>query len=119
MKTGQPAYDSGMRGGGKPKDAKPHEGSASKGKLRRFEVESSDNGGHIITAHRDPLPASKDAEGHEAANVQGPERHVHPDKSSAHQHVGALLDEMGGAAGDEGAAKGKSSHLQSANPWKE
>lgn len=107
MKTGMPAFDSGMRGQEKPREkSETGGGRASKGNLRRFEVESSDNGGHIITVHRDPpVSAKKDAEGAEHANFQGPERHVHPTKEAAHQHVGALLDEMGGAAEKEGAAK--------------
>lgn len=103
MKTGQPAFDSGMRGSSKPKDKASGDGKAAKGKVSRVEIEPSANGGFIHTVHRDG--------GMEAGNYQGPEKHTHPDKESAHQHIGALMDEMGAAAHKEkGVHGGKQEH---------
>lgn len=99
-RSGQPAFDSGMRGSSKPKDKASGDGKASSGKVTRFEAEPSANGGYINTVHRDS--------GIEAGNYQGPEKHVHPTKQAAMDHFGTVLDAMGGgeAAGKEKGVKG-------------
>ena len=97
-KTGQPAFDSGMRGSSKPKEKASGDGKRT-GKPIRFEAESSANGGFIHTVHHDS--------GMEAGNYQGPEKHVHPTKEAAMDHFGTVLDAMGG-----GEAAGKEKHAE-------
>lgn len=101
-KTGQPAFDSGMRGASKPKDKASGDGKRT-GKVTRFEAEPSANGGFIHTVHRDG-----GSEPSEVGNYQGPEKHVHADKAAAVNHFSTMLDAMGGgeAAGAEKHEKG-------------
>lgn len=100
-KTGQPAYDSGMRGSSKPSKG-AGDGKASSGKVMRFEAEPSHNGGFIHTVHHDG------AGGVEVGNYQGPEKHVHATKEAAMDHFGTMLDAMGhgGAAKHEKGVEG-------------
>jgi hypothetical protein len=103
-KSGQPAFDSGMRGSAKPKEKASGDGKASSGKPTRFESEPSANGGFINTVHREP------SGGVEVGNYQGPEKHVHPTKEAAMNHFGTVLDAMGGgsqAKHEEGVKGGK------------
>lgn len=99
-KTGQAAYDSGMRGNAKPKEKGAGDGKASSGKVQSVEIRPSANGGFINRVSREH------ANGMEVGNYQGPEEHTHPDKASAHQHVGELMDEMGSAAKKEKSVHG-------------
>lgn len=102
-KTGQPAYDSGMRGASKPSKG-AGDGKASSGKVTRFEAEPSANGGFIHTVHHEP------SGGMEVGNYQGPEKHVHPTKEAAMNHFGTVLDAMGSgsqAKHEEGVKGGK------------
>lgn len=101
-KTGQAAYDSGMRGSAKPAKG-AGDGKASSGKPTRFEAEPSSNGGYIHTVHHENSGA-------EVGNYQGPEKHVHPTKEAAMDHFGTVLDAMGGsgaAAHEKGVKGGK------------
>jgi hypothetical protein len=107
-KTGQPAFDSGMRGSSKPKDKASGDGKAKSGKVSRFEAEPSANGGFIHTVHHEPAGG-----GMEVGNYQGPEKHVHPTKEAAMDHFGTVLDAMGSskaAKHEEGVHGGKQEH---------
>lgn len=99
-KTGQPAFDSGMRGSSKPKDKASGDGKAKTGKVTSVEIRPSANGGFINRVSR------SGGEANEIGNYQGPEEHTHPDKGAAHQHVGELMDEMGSAAKHEKGVHG-------------
>jgi len=102
MKTGMAAYDSGMRGGEKPREKSETGGGERKpGKVREFRVERSENGGFAVHVHDEEMPGKPG----EVSNYQAPKLHVHPDKDAMMEHVGALADEMGEAARKEGAAK--------------
>lgn len=86
-KTGQPAYDSGMRGSETPKDKKKAAGG--KRKIKRISIEAAKTG-HIVEVERHPKPAKAN----EPLNFMGPERHAHSSKQAAMTHVNDLMDEL-------------------------
>ncbi len=96
-KTGQPAYDAGMRGKEKPKEEPKGKTptSGDKHPLKRITIEAADTG-HIVEAHRHEPPPKKDGKG----NVTMPsydsliERHAHNDPEAAKAHVNELMGRL-------------------------
>jgi hypothetical protein len=91
MRTGQPAYDAGIRGKEKPKE-KGMERPKDTGKqpIRRISIEAASNGGHIVSVERHPKPVKAN----EPMQFEGEEKHAHGNKQEAHAHVGELMDQM-------------------------
>lgn len=98
MKTGQAAYDSGMRGDReKPPGLRPKSKDAGKTPIKRISIERA-NTGHIVEVERHSPKQKPDKDGkmmppYDFESLR--ERHAHADKESAMAHVGSLMDQMG------------------------
>jgi hypothetical protein len=104
MRTGQPAYDSGVRGKEKPKekmDGQPVPGKA-KTPIKRLSIERGDTG-YRIDVERHPEPTKKGKDGKPEYDPNQYERtreqHHHASKESAVAHHTALMDQMGAGPG--------------------
>jgi hypothetical protein len=106
MKTGQPAYDAGMRGGEKPQPKPKTPATTGKQPIKRISIEKADTG-HIVDVEREPKPVTMAKNG-SAPSVdynESHERHAHQTADTAKAHVNALIDEMGSKQPAKGPAK--------------
>lgn len=89
-RTGQPAFDSGMRGREAPaKRGKPEK--KSKRPVKRVSIEKADTG-HIVEVERhQPKPGKG---GGMPTAYEPNERHAHENPEDAKAHVNSLMDEM-------------------------
>jgi hypothetical protein len=106
-RTGQPAYDTGMRGKEKPRDKRTPEPAPGKAKtpIKRLSIEKGDTGYRIdVERHSPPPKKGKDGKpDYDPMQYEHlHESHHHTSKDSAVAHHTALMDELGGPPGGAG-----------------